>query len=192
MIVHVEAAGRTRAVEVRRNNGGFTVVLDGHEHTADVKELGGNWSLLIGPPPDFAKATSGKEGGPYDSYEVAFVEGPDGAMMVHVDGQPVPVSVAPLRPAWGARGRGPSTTLGAGAATPGTAGPHRVAASMPGKIVKVLVKPGDAVAARQGVVIVEAMKMENELRSQKSGTVSEVRVKEGDSVEAGAILVIVE
>ena len=63
---------------------------------------------------------------------------------------------------------------------------------MPGKIVKVLVRPGDAVAARQGVVIVEAMKMENELRSQNSGTVSDVRVKEGDSVEAGAILVIVE
>ena len=63
---------------------------------------------------------------------------------------------------------------------------------MPGKIVKVLVKPGDAVEARQGVVIVEAMKMENELRSPKAGTVSEVRVAEGASVEAGAILVIVE
>jgi biotin carboxyl carrier protein len=63
---------------------------------------------------------------------------------------------------------------------------------MPGKIVKVLVKPGDSVDARQGLVIVEAMKMENELRSQKAGTVSEVRVKEGASVEAGTILVVVE
>jgi biotin carboxyl carrier protein len=170
LIVHVEAAGRTRAVEVRRNNGGFTVVLDGHEHTVDVSDIGATWSLLLGT----------------QSYEVAFVEGPDGAMMVHVDGQPVPVSVAPLRPRWGARGRG---ALEHGS---GTAGPQRIAAPMPGKIVKVLVKPGDAVAARQGVVIVEAMKMENELRSQTSGTVSDVRVKEGDSVEAGAILVIVE
>jgi biotin carboxyl carrier protein len=63
---------------------------------------------------------------------------------------------------------------------------------MPGKIVKVLVKPGDSVQPRQGIVVVEAMKMENELRSQKTGTVSEVRVKEGASVEAGAILVVVE
>ena len=46
--------------------------------------------------------------------------------------------------------------------------------------------------ARQGLVIVEAMKMENELRSPKAGTISEVRVQEGASVEAGAILVIVE
>jgi biotin carboxyl carrier protein len=63
---------------------------------------------------------------------------------------------------------------------------------MPGKIVKVLVKPGEGVTARQGLVIVEAMKMENELRSPKAGTISEVRVEEGASVEAGAILVIVE
>jgi biotin carboxyl carrier protein len=53
------------------------------------------------------------------------------------------------------------------------------------------VKPGDTVEARQGVVIVEAMKMENELRSPKAGTVSEVRVAEGASVEAGAILLVV-
>ena len=128
------------------------------------------------------------------SYEVAFVEGPDGAMMVHVDGQPVPVAVAPLRPAWGARGRGPGQGSGAaaGSSTALGRGPQRITAPMPGKIVKVLVKPGDSVDARQALVIVEAMKMENELRSQKAGTVSEVRVMEGASVEAGAILVIVE
>jgi biotin carboxyl carrier protein len=63
---------------------------------------------------------------------------------------------------------------------------------MPGKIVKVLVKAGDSVQQRQGLVVVEAMKMENELRSPKVGTVSEVRVEEGTLVEAGTILVIVE
>jgi biotin carboxyl carrier protein len=61
---------------------------------------------------------------------------------------------------------------------------------MPGKIVKLLVKPGDKVQPRQGLVVVEAMKMENELRARAAGTVSEVRVAEGASVEAGAILVI--
>ena len=63
---------------------------------------------------------------------------------------------------------------------------------MPGRIIKVLVKPGDVVAARQGLVVVEAMKMENELRSPKAGTVTEVRVAEGTSVEARTVLVVVD
>ena len=63
---------------------------------------------------------------------------------------------------------------------------------MPGKVVKVLVRAGDEVKARQGLVVVEAMKMENELRSPKDGRVSEVLVAEGASVEAGRPLVVVE
>lgn len=178
MIVQIAAGGRARAVDVRRTDDGFIAVIDGREHTVDVKEINGSWSFLIGPPP-------------MRSHEVTFVDVPDGAMMVHVDGQAVPVSVIPARAAWGGRA-GPSTALGAGAAAQGTAGPQRVVAPMPGKIVKLLVKPGDRVEARQGLVVVEAMKMENELRSRAAGTVSEVRVTEGASVEAGAILVIVE
>jgi biotin carboxyl carrier protein len=169
--VRIEAGGRTRAVDVRRNNDGFVVSVDGREHTVDVNEVDGTWSLLLGTR----------------SHEVSFVEGLDGAMMVHVDGQAVPVSVDSARRAWGARGRGARAEAAGDAA-----GPHRIVAPMPGKIVKLLVKPGDSVQPRQGLVVVEAMKMENELRSQKAGTVSEVRVAEGASVEAGAILVIVE
>jgi biotin carboxyl carrier protein len=63
---------------------------------------------------------------------------------------------------------------------------------MPGKVVRVLVAPGDTVEARQGLVVVEAMKMENELRASGAGRVREVFVREGQSVEAGAALVIVE
>ena len=63
---------------------------------------------------------------------------------------------------------------------------------MPGKIVRVLVKAGDRVESRQGLVVVEAMKMENELRAKAAGTVAEVRATEGSTVEAGAILVILE
>jgi biotin carboxyl carrier protein len=62
---------------------------------------------------------------------------------------------------------------------------------MPGRIVKVLVKPGEAVAARQGLVVVEAMKMENELRAPGPGTVTDVKVTEGASVEANAVLVVI-
>ena len=65
-----------------------------------------------------------------------------------------------------------------------------IIAPMPGRIVRVMAAAGEDLAARQPVVVVEAMKMENELRARAAGTVSEVRVTEGASVEAGAILVI--
>jgi biotin carboxyl carrier protein len=63
---------------------------------------------------------------------------------------------------------------------------------MPGRVVRVLVARGEAVAARQPVVVVEAMKMENELRSPKAGRVKDVAVEAGTSVEAGRALVVIE
>jgi biotin carboxyl carrier protein len=63
---------------------------------------------------------------------------------------------------------------------------------MPGRVVKVLVAPGDLVEAGQGLVVVEAMKMENELRSPRRGRVSLVSVVEGALVEAHSVLVVVE
>jgi biotin carboxyl carrier protein len=71
-------------------------------------------------------------------------------------------------------------------------GERRVLAPMPGRIVRVLVKAGDTVAAGQALVVVEAMKMENELKSPKAGRVKEVSVAEGTSIEAGRLLVVVE
>ena len=63
---------------------------------------------------------------------------------------------------------------------------------MPGRVTKVLVKVGDLVVARQGLVVVEAMKMENELRASRAGVVTEVRATEGALVEANAVLIVVE
>lgn len=64
--------------------------------------------------------------------------------------------------------------------------------AMPGKIVRVLLQPGDEVEAGGSVLVVEAMKMQNELKSPKAGSVKEVRVKEGDAVSAGDILATIE
>lgn len=72
------------------------------------------------------------------------------------------------------------------------AGGSRLTAPMPGKVVRVLVAPGERVEARQPLVVVEAMKMENELASPQAGTVSEVPVTEGMSVEAGRLLAVIE
>lgn len=72
------------------------------------------------------------------------------------------------------------------------AGLQRVTAPMPGRVVRVLVKVGDLVEVRQPLVVIEAMKMENELTSPKAGTIKEVPASEGQSVEAGRLLVVVE
>ena len=74
----------------------------------------------------------------------------------------------------------------------GSDGPKQIKASMPGRVVRVLVQRGDAVEANQGVVVIEAMKMQNELKSPKAGTVAEVRVSAGDTVAAGDVLAVVE
>jgi biotin carboxyl carrier protein len=77
----------------------------------------------------------------------------------------------------------------------GTAGAHgriSITAPMPGKVVRLLVAVGDAITAGQSVVVVEAMKMQNELKSPRDGHVTAVRVSENDSVNAGAVLVLIE
>jgi biotin carboxyl carrier protein len=75
---------------------------------------------------------------------------------------------------------------------PRVSGPARITAPMPGKLVRVLVSPGQDVQAGQGLVVVEAMKMENEIRTPRSGRVKDVPAREGQAVEAGALLVVVE
>jgi biotin carboxyl carrier protein len=72
------------------------------------------------------------------------------------------------------------------------AGAAAIRAVMPGRVLRVPVKPGDKVTARQGVVVVEAMKMENEVTAPRDGLVKEVRVSPGATVETGQILVILE
>ena len=77
--------------------------------------------------------------------------------------------------------------MGASAST----GAVSVKAPMPGRIVRVLVGVGDRVSARQPVVVVEAMKMENELRSPRDGVVTQVLATPGAAVESGAVLIVV-
>jgi biotin carboxyl carrier protein len=77
-------------------------------------------------------------------------------------------------------------------AGPGDAGPLRLTASMPGKVVRVLAKEGDKLQAGTGIVVVEAMKMQNEIRSPKEGILIKLLASEGMNVNAGDVLAIVE
>jgi len=174
--VSLGVGGRARRVDAR----GTDVVLDGRRMHVDAARLGDAWSLVIGPADVGVGCRYGH------SYEVSVAELPSGGMVVHVNGRPIAVSTLAT-----ARYGGRTSARPGGAAEAGASGPHRVVAPMPGRIAKVLVKVGDEVTARQGLVVVEAMKMENELRSPGAGTVTDVRVTEGARVEALALLVVV-
>jgi biotin carboxyl carrier protein len=138
--------------------------LDGHPVDVDAVRTGHAWSILL----------------ERRSYEVSLVPQGPGELTVHVNGRAVTVRVQ----------RFGSRRAGAGGGDARGAG--RVVAPMPGRIAKVLVRVGETVAARQGLVVVEAMKMENELRSPRAGRVTEVRATEGALVEGNAVLVVIE
>lgn len=93
---------------------------------------------------------------------------------------------------FGVEVRDPRSLRSRKAAAAGGEGPQKVLAPMPGKVVRVLLTAGSAVEAGQGVVVVEAMKMQNELKSARKGTVKQVLVAEGASVAAGEVLAIIE
>jgi biotin carboxyl carrier protein len=82
------------------------------------------------------------------------------------------------------RGSGANHEQGDGAA--------EIKTAMPGKVVRILVTVGDTVAKGDGVIVVEAMKMQNEMKSPKDGTISDIKVAEGDTVSAGDVLVVIE
>jgi biotin carboxyl carrier protein len=71
-------------------------------------------------------------------------------------------------------------------------GRREVKASMPGKVIQVLVAVGDKVEAKQGLLVIEAMKMENEIKSQGPGEVKEIRIAAGKAVESGEVLIVLE
>ena len=170
MQYEVEVGGRRRQVVVTRTGDAFAVSVDGHTRHVDAARIDGHsLSLLVDTPCP-------------KSYEVSFVADPaSGQHIVHVGAIPVGVTLNGRR-RWGRKDEGG----GAGS------GPQRLVAPMPGKVVRVLVQAGAPVSARQPVVVVEAMKMENELRASREGTVAEVHVREGMSVDAGALLIVIQ
>jgi biotin carboxyl carrier protein len=176
MQYEVEVGGKLRQVTVARATGtagGFAVTIDGRSLHVDAARIDAQTlSLLIdGAAPSV----------PIRSYEVTLSSDATGALMVRVGATPVAVMVNGRR-RWGRKDE----------AGGGGSGPRRVTAPMPGKVVRVLARPGDTVTARQPVVVVEAMKMENELRAGRDGVVTEVHAREGLSVEAGALLVVIQ
>jgi len=86
----------------------------------------------------------------------------------------------------------PRSLKGRRARATGTDGPKAIKASMPGRVVRLLAQKGEAVEEHQGVVVIEAMKMQNELKTPRKGRVAELRVVPGDTVVAGDVLAIID
>jgi len=164
MIYDATVDGRNVRAEVRAGaDGRYTVRLDGRPVEVDVRDAGPHaMSLLV----------DGR------AHEV-MIERREGGYRVVQRGQVLDVALVE-----GARG--------AAAPRRPAGGPARVQAPMPGKLVRVLVSAGQEVGAGQGLVVMEAMKMENEIRAPRAGRVKEAPVREGQAVEMGALLVLLE
>lgn len=169
MTFDIEVGGRVFRVEVSRQAGQERITIDGRSVPVDVVSSGRSWSMLVG----------------HRSHEISVAEAGDGSLQVAVDHRPIRATVIS-----GTRAGNPARS-GSGANQTHN-GPRRIVAPMPGRIVKVMVRVGDQVKAQQALMVIEAMKMENELRSVTDGTVTDVRVAEGALVESGAALIVIE
>jgi len=152
---------RTAEVEVRGRDGRYTVVVDGTTLDVDLVETSLRFASLI---------IDGR------SHEMGIERRPDG-YRVHGRDETVTVTLS-------------EASRDGMLPRPQHSGPVRLVAPMPGRVVRVLATVGGDVEAGQGLVVVEAMKMENELKASRKGRVSEVAVQEGQAVDAGALLVV--
>ena len=155
------------SVEIEEiGNSLYRVAIDGNEFLVDGKKTGRtNYSLIVDNR----------------SFEIE-VDNSEDEYRVLVDGRNYHVHLVDER----------RVRVGGGQSDIELQGRQKVSVPMPGKVIAVLVSEGDNVERGQGLVIVEAMKMENEVRSPTAGEVKEIKVKPGDAVEGGAVLVVVE
>jgi biotin carboxyl carrier protein len=159
--------GNRRSVEISRSAdrpSRVTVNIDGRDVEADaVKTAPFVYSIIL----------NGR------SFEVRGELEP-GGLFLHVGGFKYRVEIADPRSWQRERSAGINPS-----------GPQQIAASMAGKVVRVLVAQGDRVESGQGLLVVEAMKMQNEIRAPKAGTVERLTAKQGQSVSPGEILVVI-
>ena len=170
MKLNAEIDGERVALEVKREGGRVSGEVGGRRYDLEAREVSAGVYLLI------------HEGRVYEC---------------RVGGEPGASGRGALRVSVGAREYGitltdPKHLRGAGGGAGEQGGLAQVKAPMPGKVVRVLVEAGQAVEAGEGMVVVEAMKMQNELKSPKSGTVAELRAEPGATVNAGDVLVVIE
>jgi biotin carboxyl carrier protein len=166
MKLTAEISGEQHEVELRREDTHIRASVSGRDYELEARETESGSLLLL-------------HGGRV--YECRVEAAGAGASKVEVAGREFEVALFD-----------PRRLRAAGAVGGAAAGRAVVAASIPGKVVRVLVEEGAEVRAGDGLVVVEAMKMQNELKSSKDGRVTELRARAGATVNAGEVLAIVE
>lgn len=149
-------------IEIRRDGGRVFATVDGREYDLEASEPESGVHLLK------------HQNRVYEVYV-----SPDG--MINVGGHQLDVKISDPKRLRSSRG---DAEHGDGTA--------EIKTAMPGKIVRILVAEGVQVEKGDGVIVVEAMKMQNEMKAPKAGTVKQIHVKEGDTVNAGDILTVIE
>lgn len=168
MRLNAEVEGERFSIEVRREGERVFADVDGRRYELEARAVGSGEYLLV------------HEGRVYDC-RVDGAGGTRGASEVTVRGR-----------AYGVNLTDPKHLRGAGGTHGSDGGRAQITAPMPGKVVRVLVEVGQQIEAGQGVVVVEAMKMQNEMKSPKSGIIAELHAETGATVNAGDVLVIIE
>jgi biotin carboxyl carrier protein len=181
MTFEVEVAGRMRTVSIARTDrpGHFRILVDGEAHLVDATRRGEFGLSLLTATPAVAVPLSGR-GRPEKvtvPHSIHITPGRlPGELLVNMGGRVTAVRI-------NGRRRGHAAEAGTLAH-----GEVPILAPMPGRIVRVLVAAGDQVATRQAIVVVEAMKMENELRASTAAIVRAIPITAGSAVEKGAVL----
>lgn len=165
MIYDVSIGDKNYRVELARSGSGWRCRLNGREFNLDAVPMAkGSISVLINGQSYYATQ-----------------EFTDGESTIVVGRERFSVVV-----------RDPRSLRGRRASASSTAGTRRITAPMPGKVVRVLAPAGTEIDIGQPVLVIEAMKMQNELKAPKKGRVSKINVSEGTAVEAGQILAEIE
>jgi biotin carboxyl carrier protein len=178
----VELDSETYTLDLRPNGPDSNFTLRGEQSasgTASILEvMPGVFSILLAGEP--CAASSGDSAGASRSFTVRIASKGEQQFEVWVGAQRHTNSIAD------ARDRSSKRTKVS------TAGPMEIRAQMPGRVIKLLAELKASVRAGQGVIVVEAMKMQNEMKSPKDGIVSKILVSEGAAVVAGETLVVIE
>lgn len=162
MLFDISIAGKTQRLELRRLESGWECSLNGRKVPVDAEAIDRETLSVL-----------------IDGHSFDVRLEPESKVFIR--GKRYEISVDDPR-SWRGRRR-------AGA---GTVGPQKLLASMPGKIVRVLASEGEKISAGQGIAVVEAMKMQNEIKSPKEGMLKKLLAQPGMNVSAGDVLAIVE
>ena len=168
MKLHAEIGDEKHEIEIKDADGKVFASVDGREYELEVSQPEPNVYLIKNEGRVFQAFVSPvqKAGDPYE---------------VQIGRHSLDVKLFdPKR----LRGTGRDTEHGDGAA--------EIRTAMPGKVVRILVGKGASIEKGDGVLVVEAMKMQNELKSPKAGTVKEIKVEEGSTVSAGDVLAVIQ